>query len=45
MANIVLRNTIGDMKSSGCSFYAIISDEYTDISNVEKLTIPSAAGQ
>ena len=37
MANIRC-HTIDDIKSSEYSFHAIIDDEYTDASNLEKLT-------
>ena len=36
MANNVIRDLVADIR---CGFFAIIADEYTDVSNKERLTI------
>ena len=39
MANIVVQDIMNDIKLGGCSHCSIIPDEYTDVYNMEQLTV------
>ena len=39
MSQSVIRDLVEEMRGGQCNYFSVISDEYTDISNKEQLTI------